>query len=359
MRTIGISIYPNENNMDKCIEYVEKAGKLGYSRIFSCLISASEDMNEVVSDFKKILKVANKYNMESIIDVSPVVFQKYNLTYSDLSFFKELGAQGIRLDDGIESIDAARMTYNKEHLKIEVNSSTMTKYIDDIIAYGANTDYLVSCHNFYPQKYSGLSEKHFNNCNKILKGMNLKISAFVSSQEKDAVGPWPVSEGVCTLEDHRYLDIDLQARHLFMLGADEVIIGNAFASDAELKAIADLERGLLTFKITEEYKLSDVEKEIVYEFAHFVRGDMSEYMARSTFSRITYKDADIQPNNTHNLSVGDIVVLNNGYGRYKGELHIVTKAMDNDGNKNVVGHLAGSEIKMLDFIVPWIPFKII
>ena len=53
---------------------------------------------------------------------------------------------------------------------------------------------------------------------------------------------------------------------------------------------------------------------------------------------------------------GDVVILNDGYGRYKGELHIVLKDMPNDGRKNVIGHLPEYEQILLQYAKPWKPF---
>ena len=102
-----------------------------------------------------------------------------------------------------------------------------------------------------------------------------------------------------------------------------------------------------------------MEKEILFNYPHFVRGDMSEYMARSTMPRITYKNSDIPPHDTRDLKRGDIIIVNNAYGRYKGELHIVLKDMPNDGNKNVIGTLSSQEQRLLDYIEPWITFAFI
>ena len=56
---------------------------------------------------------------------------------------------------------------------------------------------------------------------------------------------------------------------------------------------------------------------------------------------------------TRDLKQGDVVILNDGYLKYKGELHIVTKDMPNDGRKNVIGHLPEYEHVLLDYIEPW------
>jgi len=47
------------------------------------------------------------------------------------------------------------------------------------------------------------------------------------------------------------------------------------------------------------------------------------------------------------------VILNDGYSRYKGELHVVLKDMPNDGRKNVIGHIPDYELVLLDYIKPW------
>lgn len=50
------------------------------------------------------------------------------------------------------------------------------------------------------------------------------------------------------------------------------------------------------------------------------------------------------------------MILNDGYSRYKGELHIVLKDMPNDGRKNVIGRLPEYEHILLDYADPWKPF---
>ncbi|MEH7403500.1 phospho-sugar glycosidase domain-containing protein [Gottfriedia acidiceleris] len=180
------------------------------------------------------------------------------------------------------------------------------------------------------------------------------------SLNESTYGPWPVNEGLCTLEEHRFLPIDVVARHLFATGlVDDVIVANAYASEDELKSLSKVNPAKLSFKIDLTDNVSDVEKEIIFKFPHFVRGDMSEYMARSTMPRISYKDANIESHHTHELKRGDIVIINNEYGRYKGELHIILKDMPNDGRKNIVGRIPENELKLLDYIDPWRVFEII
>ena len=358
MGRLGISIYPEHSTPEKDMAYISLAAKYGCKRIFSCLLSVTDKTNEELKqEFTTVINHAHSYGMEFIFDVAPFVFKKLGATYNDLSFFKEIGADGIRLDEGFDGLKEALMTCNKEDLKIEVNASFGNGYIANIMSHHPDPDHLITCHNFYPQRYTGLSLKHFNKCNEDIKKYNLKIAAFVSSQTDNTFGPWPVNEGLCTLEMHRDLPMDVQARHLFATGMiDDVIIANCYASEEEFKALAGLRPGVLTFKIDYEKPLQESERKIIYEHEHFVRGDMSEYMARSTFPRVTYANESVKPENTRDLRRGDVIVINDNYARYKGELHIVLKDMPNDGRKNVIGRIPDAEMMLLDYIEPWRPF---
>ncbi len=358
MARLGISIYVGHFPIERDIEYVKKAASAGFSRIFMDLLAVGEKtQEEVITEYRQITDLAADLNMEVILDVAPNIFQQFNLSYDDLSFFKAMNVAGIRLDVAFSAGQVSQMTFNKEGLKIELNSSMGDGAIDDIMLHYPNPETLITCHNFYPQRYTGLSVEHFNLCNEIVRRNNLPVAAFVSSQNKDTFGPWPVNEGLCTLEMHRDLPIDVQMRHLIATqGVDDIIIANAYASDEELETCAKIHPGILTFKIDFEKELQETERKIVYEHYHHVRGDMSSYMARSTMPRVTYADLSVTPENTRDLKRGDVVVVNDNYSRYKGEIHIVLEDMPNDGRKNVIGRIPENEHVLMEFIKPWRPF---
>lgn len=73
---------------------------------------------EIVAEFKEIIHHAKDNNMEVILDVAPAVFDQLGISYSDLSFFAELGADGIRLDLGFDGLTEAKMTNNPYGLKL-------------------------------------------------------------------------------------------------------------------------------------------------------------------------------------------------------------------------------------------------
>ena len=55
----------------------------------------------------------------------------------------------------------------------------------------------------------------------------------------------------------------------------------------------------------------------------------------------------------------DIIIVNDEYSRYKGELHVILKDTPNDGRKNVIGHIPENEKMLLDYIKPWLSFGFI
>ncbi len=359
MSRIGISLYPDvSKNLSKDIEYLKLAKKYGFSRLFLNMLEADD---EAFNANKAICDAAKELGYNIVIDVTPNVFKKYNITYEDLSFFKSLNVDAIRLDEGFDGHKEAMMTLNPEGLKIEINASSDTKTLDNILSYKPYKSNLITSHNFYPLKYSGLSYKQFEKTSKHIMSLGLSISTFVSSQVEGSFGPWPVNEGLCSIEMHRKLPLDLQVRHLFASGlTNDVMIANCYASEEELKSISNFHLGKLTMKAVLLDTISDVEKEILFKQNHFVRGDMSEYIARSTMTRISYKDAYIPKTYTpFTLKRGDICILNEDYGRYKGELHIILNNIENDGRINKVGHLLPEEMILLDFIEPWKAFEII
>lgn len=358
MKRLGISVYPNHADINEIVRYIHLAGKYGFKRVFTCLISVGGDKNieDILEEFKIMLAAAKEENMEVIADLDPTIFKKLDASIYDLQVFKDMGLDGIRLDMGFSGQEESIMSFNEYGLKIELNMSSGTKYIDNILSYKPNKNNLYGCHNFYPHKYTGLSLEHFMKCSKQFRELGLNTAAFVNSPSAE-YGPWPVSEGLCTLEMHRELPIDVQAKHFLATELiDDVIIANSFASEDEIKALSQLNKEKLTFKVEFNESATELDKKIVLEEIHYNRGDISEYMLRSTQSRVKYKEESFPKVNTPDIKRGDILIDSDLYTRYAGELQIALKDMKNTGKTNVVGKIVDDEIFLLDYIEPWMSF---
>lgn len=359
MRRLGVSIYPEKSTVEEIKNYLEETSRLGFSRVFSCLLSVNKPAEEIKKEFTEINTFAHELGFEVIVDVSPRVFGELNISYKDLSFFKEIGADGIRLDAGFSGLEESIMTYNPENLIIEINMSNNVHTIDTIMDYRPNKYKLYGCHNFYPHHYSGLNLDFYKECTKRFNKYGLKTAAFVTSHDKGAFGPWPTTEGLPTLELHRELPLDVQIKHHIAIElVDDILISNCYPTKEELSRIEALDLDVVTFDVELVEGIPEVEKKIVLEEFHFNRGDQNDYFIRSTQSRVKYKGHRFEVFNAPNqIKRGDILIESSEYGHYAGELQIALKDMENSGKTNVVGKVVDIEHFILDEIKPWQKFK--
>lgn len=356
MRRLGISVYPNHSSVEEIKAYMTLAAKYNFKRVFTCLLSVEEGKEKIVKDFTATIMHAKSLGMEVIADVSPKVFGELEISYDDLSFFKEIGADGIRLDMGFTGNEESIMTFNPQNLDIELNISSGTRYLENILSYQANPDKLLGCHNFYPHRYTGLSYEHFIETTKVYKEHGIHTAAFVNSPSA-SIGPWPVEEGLCTLEMHRHWPITTQAKHLWATDLiDDVIIANSFASEEELKALSEIDPYKLTFDCVINKNTPELERKIILDEFHFNRGDVSDYVVRSTQSRVKYKGHSFDPFNTVDMKTGDIIVETSLYAHYAGELQVALRPMENSGKSNVVASITEADQILLSYLRPWQKF---
>lgn len=355
---LGFSFYPNKESVSEIKDYIDRAVSYGYDCAFTSLLMAGDDVAETLKAFRETVQYAKARGVYVVLDVNPGLFEQLKVSYHDLSFFKDLGASAIRLDSAFDGMVESIISFDSANLDLILNISNDTGNIANIMTYEPNTRHLTGCHNFYPQTYTGLDLDYFLKCSKKYKGLGLHTGAFVTSQVGHD-GPHPYNDGLPTLEMHRGLDIEVQAKHLVATGLiDDIIIGNAFASDDELRRLAAVNRVQIRFVVAVNSNLSPVESEILLNKQHFNRGDINSYAIRSTFVKLDVAEHSIPAHNTNDQLVpGDITIGNDDFAQYKGELNIVKRPMDNTNHfKNVVGHIVESERFLIDYVTPWKKF---
>lgn len=357
-RRLGISIYPEHSSPSKDKAYIDLAYKYGFERIFTCLLSVEKPKEDIKKEYKDIIEYATNLGFEVILDIAPNVFDKLDISYDNLDFFYELGASGIRLDLGFDGSKEAMLTFNPYELAVEINMSNNVAYLDNIMTYMPNLPYLYGCHNFYPQKGTGLPYDFFVECSKRFKKHGLRTAAFINSHAA-TIGPWDINDGLCTLEMHRDLPIEVQAKHLFATNLiDDVIIGNAYASEEELMKLSKINKYQLELDVEILDNDSDIEQKIMFNEQHFRRGDITHDVVRSTEVRKKYGLHEIvEHDHLNQFERGDILIGNNQFGKYKGELQIAL-SINADNRKNKVGYIVEEELILLDFILPWTKFKL-
>ncbi|MGC3758334.1 MupG family TIM beta-alpha barrel fold protein, partial [Enterococcus faecalis] len=87
-------------------------------------------------------------------------------------------------------------------------------------------------------------------------------------------GPWPTQDGLCSLEDHRDLEIVTQVKHLVLTGLiDDITVGNAYASEAELAAMAEaFHAPYASIKVDTEPENSEDVRIALFDNLHSYRG---------------------------------------------------------------------------------------
>ena len=190
------------------------------------------------------------------------------------------------------------------------------------------------------------------------KKHSIKSSAFINAKEAN-FGPWPVDDGICTLEEHRNLPIEIQAMELFFLGVDAVFIANCYASEESFQKLQSLDKRLITLKAKLLDSIPEIDKKIVLEELHQNRADASEYFIRSSNPRVKYKVHNFKIfNAVTDIKRGDILIDSSEYGSYAGELQIALKDIKNTGRTNVVGRVDEEYLFLLDYINMAQRFKI-
>lgn len=357
---LGIALYPDKTTYEEDVAYLKLAQRYGYQKVFMSMLQIDiQDPQKSIRRLKESITFANELGMLVMLDIHPMVFDYLKMKEDDLSYFHNLGVKILRLDSGYNGRTEAMMTHNPYGITIDVNMSNDTHYFNLIRDYRPQYQNLSASFNFYPQRYTGLSLETFQRCSKHFENAHIPTAAFITSQEAE-VTPWPVSDGLCTLEVHRDLPIDVQIRHMKMLNCvDDIIIGNAFASEEELKIVQEIMSSPVDYLHVTFYEdVSELEKRMICTI-HDYRGDASEYVIRSSHHKQKYAKESIVPHqHMRNIQRGDILVLNDDYGQYKAEIQIALKERIGDPRINVVGRIKEDEMILLDELKPFQVFEL-
>ncbi len=382
---LGISLYPEQETLQEMEAYIKLASQYGFTRIFTSMFSVPGEKEEVLSCFQKLCSMAHVHQMEVCIDANAQMFDRFGATEHDISVFKQIGVDEIRMDFCYGDERDVILVNNKEGIKIQF-SAFMIQAVQPVIE-RLNGKEVTLCHNFYPERYTGVPKKEYRRINEIWKKYPVKIGAFITSNVEKAHGPWPVYDGLPTIEDHRKRSISYQVREFLAMGDTDILyFGNAFASEAELKeamqtlkqqdvveektefekmveaVIPNVGKKRVVLQIDTKQDINDIESKILYQFKkHCDLGDSSDYMLRSRITRTLYGKESIPYRKITKpyFTKGDVMIVNDNLKHYCGELQICLKDMENDGQRNLVGHLNEDEMQLLDYITPGTYFSFI
>ncbi|MBQ9424871.1 MAG: DUF871 domain-containing protein [Erysipelotrichaceae bacterium] len=376
MIQLGVSLYPEQETPEQIDHYLKLAKQYGFSKVFTSLFSVEGTKEDIIKYFRDLSDAAHRYGMEVYGDCNARFFMQMEASPDDLSVFREMGLDVLRLDLMFNDERDVAIVNNDQGLGVQLNAS-LVPAVKHIIEMGGDKSRIIGSYNFYPLRNTGAGSEDVYQTNEYFRSEGMKTQIFISSNAKGAHGPWPVSDGLPTVEMDRDLPIGLQLRHMVALKADEVIIGNAFANEEELKEVADtmkqiyvygedrpfyfpgirdqipigdIERVPLTIELAEG--ISDNEKDLLFGF---VKHNVSEYthtIIRSRWGRFDFKFTPIVPRECDKeyFEPGDVVILNDNVERYKGEVHIAVKPIRNNRTLNYAGRIAPEEMFLLEYL---------
>jgi hypothetical protein len=382
MAVLGVSVYPDIRPLEEIADYLRLAAKYGFTRVFTSMFSVEGTPEEVLAYFRDLDAVAHECGIEVSLDINPECMDRLGATPSDLSVFAGIKADILRMDGAYGEDDNVVMLNNPYGMKIEYNASALTpEAIESLVARGVDKDRILACHNFYPQRYTGFRWDKYRAVNERLSKLGIRIGAFVASQAPNTHGVWDATCGLPTVERTRTYPADLAARVIAAGGATDVFFGNAYASEEELVAVAealrpvephytkpeveqmftnsfflDAERVLnhqRKVRVEPLYDITPVEHEILFDFfPHVDMGDSSEWIWRTRMPRMFYRDQTIEPRrySLDYFQRGDVVIVNNNYKNYAGEVQVVLESIENDGTRNLVARIDNQEMTMFDVI---------
>lgn len=356
---LGISLYPEKSTPERDAAYLEAAAKHGFDVLFIALLGAQEGRDALIERYRPVLTLAKELGFEIAADVNPMFFDRVGVQAHyfagplDLSLFTELGVDILRLDLGMADLEEAALTRNEAGLKVCLNGATLYDHAAHVLNCGAIPERMIGCMNYYPHRYTGTSLCDYETARDLWASHGLRFQTFVSSQSPEAFGPWPVTEGLPTLEMHRDWPIEIQTKHYLMMGnISDIIIGNAYATEDELaRMAAAASSDVATFHVT---LADDVPSEMLdlLRLPMSRRSDSRDYLVRTFETRMVAKanGTTVEPFNTRDIVPGDVLIDNELYGQYAGEVQIALREMKNYGKTNVVAHIDETEVPLLQYL---------
>jgi uncharacterized protein len=344
----GISIYPGlDNSFEENAQLIDTASQNGITRLFTSFHIPETNISRFKAELGELLHFAHQHHMEIISDVSPGTLKLLGMERFRLSSFQLLGIHTLRLDYGYSIEEIAELSRNTQHMRIQLNASTITsKILTDLLIQKADFDNIDALHNFYPREGTGLSEETLVRKTAMLHKAGIQVGAFIPSQYRRRS---PLRAGLPTLEMHRCCSLSLAARHLAAMGMDSIFIADSLPSDEEIQTLSRLRDKQVTLHA--KLLTNDTLQIELLKHTFTSRVDEARDAVRTQESR-TFLTDTILPENTKIRPYGAVTIDNKDYLRYMGELQIIKRPQPADKRTNVAAQVLNDDTFLINYIVP-------
>lgn len=337
---IGISVYPEYDDLKILKSQVERASKLGYTRLFTSMqlsVLGFENSHFDVKVFKELFDFAHQHHILNHADINKEVFESLGASVDNVKVIKELGIDILRLDGGFSVSEIIELTRNPFHLVIEDNpfdDETSYEKAERILDEGNPLNYRF-CHNFFPRNNTGLDFDETESLSSYLNDLGYGVGIFISSQSSPA-SLNPSGLGIPSIEEHRYHPPEIAFSELRNTDVyDVVFFGDSYPNLRDLEAVASIaSKDYVELDVWLNKELSDDQHRIIVETLHHNRSDRSKHVIRSTQTR---KRFDVPVASRLPRLKGMITLDNILSNRYEGELQIVLEDLEYSPVANFAG----------------------
>lgn len=343
MSLLGISLYPHLQSKEDMGFQLELAHRLGYNQVYTTIQSPSawrSDM-QLSEPVLWLLGECRRLNLSVHVDINRSVMERLNAGPDNLSAFRRLGIEILRLDFGFEEDHelVARLTQNEDGILIEDNASMLAEPVQRIkaIQHHGKLEQYTAVHNFFPRPDTGLSFQDTFKRAKLFKACGIRTGVFINSLDSASL-LFPQGHGLCTVENHRYKPAYLSAGELTATGLfDLIFFGDGHPSEREMQQVQQIVQNRCVW--VPVYFRPDLDPELKKQLLAATlksRSDQPEFIIRATQTR------GIMPIPPHNVIDRDklcITLDNSESGKYEGELQIVLKNLAALPYVNVIGQV--------------------
>ena len=334
------------NTIEEIEEHIKEAASVGINAIFTSLQLPEADKEVLLRDFPKMAEIAHRYGMVIDADLSERSAVLFGLDLHDFKAFKKMGVDYARLDYGFTDQDIVMASNNEEGIVVELNAVFATdKWLGKLIEMGVNKEKLHFCHNYYPMRYTGMTEEELRAANEVIHRYGFKVGGFIPSKThmRDAC-----AIGLPTAERWREMDTHTVIQEAFMFGLDDVFFGDDFADISELKMLAEADSDVISLRY---YPFCD--KELADWLTDRIMNrsycGTPGKIIRNDFNRQTYK-GNVDDTFSCQRRRGDVTICKSTLWRYSGEVQLVCSDLPRDENIGIIGRIADEDLPLLDTI---------
>lgn len=352
---LGISVYLANDQTSFQTSYIRKMREQGFTSLFTSLHIPEDDPSVYKEKLQELGKLAQKYDMELIADISPASLQYLGYRLDNAPDLLTWGVKGLRIDEGMDEQTIAHLSQN---MKIVLNASTITREaLTKMQKAGVRLSATEAWHNFYPRPETGLDFQAMKEKNKWLKEQGLIVMAFIPGDEKLR---GPLFQGLPTVEAHREISPFAAYMHLQQEGCvDKVVVGDISIKESTIQQFATMQKGKV-FLLRARARTKNQLLLQSLRIPQTNRLDVARDCLRSVESRACrrYSEQTISPTNTIERPKGTITIDNEKYGRYQGEIQVTKRDLPADSKVNVIGNVIAEDLPLLSFIHGGDRFKV-